>query len=764
MEENSVCSNKANPHTTVPALFWEFVWGVVMLMNWRHIDKKEKAGWMDIFPLQSPILALSAAGFLFVGYERPSRTPPASGLDVCLRTHLESSAVGFGSIASSSSTLSVIATIAVIACAILAMSRTLRPQNHERQHAFTRRIFVAAVVVFALAICSGHAGATTLTQQESPTRMTDRMLVTLEIRYTLPEAGEVYLVWGINGWDVTPDELRPAGTELRPAGPKDAKLMHTPMVRDGDIFVVKVAVLAGTTIDYGFLITKSRGPLEIAKPIWDGHERFSHSVTADGRIDVNAGVDFTKRRRIVAELAHELFHDRPSLFIALTAALAVGIGLLYIPSSTDRRTALVVLAGLAFMGLVFRLSTAAPPGRLHDIPPRFIGDEAGYNALAEGLLNGRFFESPETTPVYPLFLAAVYLIFDRSYPAVLYVQAFIGAATIPLTYSLARHFTSRKESLLAGALIAWNPILISHVGLLYMEALYTLLLLLTILCLLWALKIPAIGSYASLGVLFAVATLCRAGTALLLSVLPFLMPRKWRIQRRAVLCLVCSAAMLAVIAPWSYHNYRTHRTLLPLAVTRTILWHGSPEFYHLMQKKPNAVLAVWEEELNPARNGGHEPLTIEGDRYFIKRALESIRSEPATYLLYSVKKPIYFWIGHPAADWEWPFNYDALRAYYSPVHAVMTIATRLALILCAVTSLVVLRYRIREFAPLLAVCGYFLLLHTVTFPNARYGEPLYPILAVLVATAAGQLSKSRGPSPASMRAELAGQSSVSGKL
>ena len=93
----------------------------------------------------------------------------------------------------------------------------------------------------------------------------DSPLVTLEIRYQLPEAGEVVLVWGINGWAVVPEETRPAGTEV-----KDA-VMHTPMVREGDTFVAKVGVPAGTTIGYGLQITERRGLFDIVYPVWDGN-------------------------------------------------------------------------------------------------------------------------------------------------------------------------------------------------------------------------------------------------------------------------------------------------------------------------------------------------------------------------------------------------------------------------------------------------------------------------------------------------------------
>jgi len=50
-------------------------------------------------------------------------------------------------------------------------------------------------------------------------------LVAQEIRYDMPEAGEVFLVWRINGWRVVPEENRPARTMV-----KDA-VMHTQMAR-----------------------------------------------------------------------------------------------------------------------------------------------------------------------------------------------------------------------------------------------------------------------------------------------------------------------------------------------------------------------------------------------------------------------------------------------------------------------------------------------------------------------------------------------------
>jgi hypothetical protein len=67
--------------------------------------------------------------------------------------------------------------------------------------------------------------------------------------------------------------------------------------------------------------------------------------------------------------------------------------------------------------------------------------------------------------------------------------------------------------------------------------------------------------------------------------------------------------MVAVIAPWTYHNWRTYHRFLPLTISAGALWYGSPEFYHLTQRQ-RSFLDIWGNELKPQRNGGYDPHTI----------------------------------------------------------------------------------------------------------------------------------------------------------
>jgi hypothetical protein len=105
-------------------------------------------------------------------------------------------------------------------------------------------------------------------------------LVTLDIRYELPAAGEVFLFWGVNGWHPVDEQIRPAGTVIRD------RMMSSPMARKEGTFSVTIRVETGSTIDYGFLITKTSGgaPLEH----WDGHESYRLTATRSDVVDVTS--------------------------------------------------------------------------------------------------------------------------------------------------------------------------------------------------------------------------------------------------------------------------------------------------------------------------------------------------------------------------------------------------------------------------------------------------------------------------------------------
>ena len=87
-------------------------------------------------------------------------------------------------------------------------------------------------------------------------------IVTQEIHYQNRSAGEVSVIWGIDGWKKVDESLRLPGTFVMKAG-----ALQTPMTREGTTFIGKVQVPYGASIDFGFWITKTQAGGEVG--VWD---------------------------------------------------------------------------------------------------------------------------------------------------------------------------------------------------------------------------------------------------------------------------------------------------------------------------------------------------------------------------------------------------------------------------------------------------------------------------------------------------------------
>ena len=86
-------------------------------------------------------------------------------------------------------------------------------------------------------------------------------LVEQKIRYHHSQAGEVFILWGINGWHQSPEAQWPPGTVL------NDKFAYSPMTREDNAFVVTIQAPLGTIIDYCFNITKNGNGERV--DLWD---------------------------------------------------------------------------------------------------------------------------------------------------------------------------------------------------------------------------------------------------------------------------------------------------------------------------------------------------------------------------------------------------------------------------------------------------------------------------------------------------------------
>lgn len=573
----------------------------------------------------------------------------------------------------------------------------------------------------------------------SPTSPNTQPLVTHELRYHQPEAGEAILVWGINKWSKLPESQWPPGTKIQDG------VMQTPMVRSQNYFSVKLQVPANSTIDSIFHVPQTANGEPVK--IWDNNRKqgYHTNVGQGGVTDIYSTLFQTPAYTLFSDFLFLLLLLGVSVIFAVPALVHRLAQKINLPNFShfkpkqlsERQVILLFLIALTLLGFALRFWVAWKTNRvLPDTRERLIGDEPGYEGLAYWLLKGAFFQWPGRTPLYPTFISLCYLIFGISPAKLLYAQALVGTSLVPLTFLLTQRFTTPAFSLLAAALVAIHPSLILHVTRVYPEILYTPLLIVTLLALLNALEKPMFKRFGVAGALLAITNLCRPTMMLFPAAIPLLMPLGWTLKRKISLFLAYILAVVVVTAPWTYHNFRTYNVFLPYSVSTGVLWLGSPEYYHLVQDKRN-LLRIWDEYMQPKRNGGHDPFSIEGDRYFKKRAIASIKAEPGVYIWYSLQKLAFFWFGN-IVDWghHAMHSVDTLRAIYTKQRLIGIFSTRL-MPLVALAGLMVSRHRWRQFWPLLAVCGYFTAIHAITYAQIRFSEPLYPILATFIAVAVG---------------------------
>jgi ABC-type polysaccharide/polyol phosphate export permease/4-amino-4-deoxy-L-arabinose transferase-like glycosyltransferase len=234
-----------------------------------------------------------------------------------------------------------------------------------------------------------------LSQDQTPARAADTPPVTQEIRYRMPEAGEVFLVWGINGWAVVTEETRPAGTRV-----KDA-LMYSPMAREGDTFIARVQAPSGATIDYVFQITKMRGGAAV--DVWDTHSgQDYHSIAAqDGVVDVQTSLALAQDRTLVSTLDAAL----PWL-LGLGAVLGMGAMLII-----HRNSVMINTRASLYTRRLFYLRDLLRELVSRDMKLRYKRSVLGiawslFNPLAQLLIFIFLFRRvlPLNIPNYPLFV------------------------------------------------------------------------------------------------------------------------------------------------------------------------------------------------------------------------------------------------------------------------------------------------------------------------------------------------------------------------
>ena len=192
-------------------------------------------------------------------------------------------------------------------------------------------------------------------------------------------------------------------------------------------------------------------------------------------------------------------------------------------------------------------------------------DSEEYILVARNLLAGHgislqhnppFTPTAFRTPVFPLMIAMIYKVFGINNIAVVLVQIVISLLTVGLTYWLGRLLFSESEAWSGALLFSLSSAPAVYAVFIWSETLFTLLLLLNLLCLVFYQERKSAGWLAAAALLAGLMILCRPVAVLfpaLIIVLIWLAePQKWRkaLVRGAAFLIACGLTL----SPWILRN------------------------------------------------------------------------------------------------------------------------------------------------------------------------------------------------------------------
>ncbi|MBA3316002.1 MAG: glycosyltransferase family 39 protein [Planctomycetota bacterium] len=406
-------------------------------------------------------------------------------------------------------------------------------------------------------------------------------------------------------------------------------------------------------------------------------------------------------------------------------------------------------------------------------------DPDAYRGLAERLLDGRGFAAPDgrptayRPPLYPILLATV---LPAGRWGIATLQIALGTATVAIVVALGRRLGLNRFALLAGAIVALDPLLLRYTPQIMTEVTCTFLSALV----LWLTIIvhdrmprPSANRRATLllattlGASFGLAVLSRPtfwAFGMLAGVAWGYEVARDRTRLRnwigATGCVLLGLG--TVVAPWAVRNNIVIG--LPVVTTThggyTLLLANNLVFWREVVLAPSDT--VWgRERLDEWQHSLEEAMAADGiaatdelarDRWMRDQAFDTIRRHPRLFVRSSVHRVTRFWDIVPAGSIP-----AATRWSVGTFYAVTQALALLALIGIGIRFWRSFKNRepgpegrraengerLAAWVPALLLVIAFTAVHAIYWSDARMRAPCVPVVALLAARACAMVSARR---------------------
>jgi len=393
-------------------------------------------------------------------------------------------------------------------------------------------------------------------------------------------------------------------------------------------------------------------------------------------------------------------------------------------SSRDR----ILLLTICLVALALRLlvvGACAGAGLFSDMQEYY--DRARY--LAE---HGQFHPDAFRPPAYPMFLAAIALLFDdRTLIAARVVQAILGAASVGLTGLLALQWMGRA-GLVAAAIVAVYPAWLIYPVYLVAEPLFTFLTLLGIW--LWTRR----GAWNAIlaGVVLSSAMQTRAvgiatvaGIAVASSIAVIAHGRQdataWKPMGSRLALLLATFAL--VLAPWVVRNARLFGEFIPTDTASG--WN------FILGNNPLATgrLELAQIPIVSQTYWSQATTDVQRSKIGIDAGMAFIRSHPGRSFVLALHK-IGYLVGLEGREHAWTYSYHFHGRRSAAVVWAWGLGLLVSFPLVMIAALAGMFLPGRAGTPLgitlIVILMFVVLVHVGSFGESRFHLPWVPVLAI----------------------------------
>ncbi|MDI6756527.1 MAG: glycosyltransferase [Endomicrobiia bacterium] len=352
-------------------------------------------------------------------------------------------------------------------------------------------------------------------------------------------------------------------------------------------------------------------------------------------------------------------------------------------------------------------------------------DAVSWRAVSVNLSHGRGFlefdgaPTQQRPPVYPAFLAAIYLVFGGGIFWIKIFQAFASALIIPLVFYIARRSFDENTAEYTSWALAFYPPLVVYVGIVGSETLFILMLAASVALYCAARESKSVFLWASAGFSFAVCSMTRS-TSIPLPPVIFaveIVAAYFRgcslssLKKYALAQAVFFAVYAAALIPWSVRNYEAFGRFSPMASGGGgLFWAGTQSAFD--GRAAEHTMEHYYDEMK-GRSFAQQ------DSFALRLALQTIYSDPAGYARLSAKRffrALFVPVGkNLAAEKSAP-----VAAFIQAAHSVW--------ILAAVCGLILALTHFYRTIPATLVFLYFIVINTAMASIPRYRLPSEPFM------------------------------------